>query len=120
MPMRDQPEGVNRVRRGTERPAKAYDIMVDGEYAGWVERLEQGVWRAYREGSWPRKFPRPGGFLAAAKWITELHRAARKTTEPVTAAESAEVRQLPRSVADPFGSNPIDPFWGDPFADPLT
>ena len=57
-------------------------------------------------------FERPGGYLAAAGWLAAEHRAARATTEPVTAAEGASVRVLSPAV--------LDPFRGDPFADPLA
>jgi hypothetical protein len=116
MPMREQPLGVRRVRRDDCRPANAYDIHVDGQYAGWVERVHHGKqgssWRAYRADTWPRVFARPGGYLAAVEWLTEAHRAARATAEPVRATEGASVQVLSPAVADPFR--------GDPFADPLA
>ena len=117
MPMREQPVGVHRTPRGYGKPALAYDILVDGQYAGWVERLNPGKpdsnWRAYPVGgAWPRKFSRPGGYLASIDWLLGLHHAAKATTDPVTAAEGAGVRVLSPAVADPFR--------GDPFADPLS
>jgi hypothetical protein len=116
MPMREQPLGVHRVRRGDTHPALAYDIRVDGEYAGWVERMNPGrpgsAWRAYQGDLWPRVFPRPGGYLAAVEWLVAQYRAARATAEPVTVAESGSVTVLPAVVADPFR--------GEPFADPLA
>ena len=121
MPMRDQPVGVHRVRRegfspGAGQPVNAYDIYVDGEFSGWVERLRPGkpdsAWRAYLGNLWPRKFLRPGGYLAAVEWMSEAHRAAKATAEPVTVAESGSVEVLSPVVADPFR--------GDQFADPLA
>lgn len=116
MPMREQPLSVRRVRRDDARPANAYDIHVDGEYAGWVERVHPGrqgsSWRAYRADTWPRVFARPGGFLAAVEWLEAEHRAAKATAEPVTVAERGSVKVLSPAVADPFR--------GDPFADPLA
>lgn len=116
MPMRDQPVGVHRVRRDDSRPALAYDIYVDGEKAGWVERLRpgkpDGAWRAYLGNQWPRRFPRPAGYLDAVEWMAVQHRAAKATAEPVTVAESGSVEVLPPVVADPFR--------GDQFADPLA
>ena len=36
-------DGVRRTRRGDgSGPASAYDIYVDGEYAGWLERVQPG------------------------------------------------------------------------------
>jgi hypothetical protein len=118
MPMRDMPAGVHRVPRGEDSPPREYDIIVDGARAGWMERLaKQGLWRAYPDGlqEMPRKFgPRGGAFIAGAAWIADLARAARKTAEPVTAAEHAAVLRVPLSpVAE-------DPFRGDPWADPLV
>jgi hypothetical protein len=112
MPMRSQPDGVRRVPRDGTRPPREYAIFVDGEPAGHVERLAEGGWRGYRDGEWPRKFPGRGAYLAAVEWMAEAHRAARKTTEPVTVAEASAVRVLDPAVADPFR--------GDPFADPLA
>jgi hypothetical protein len=116
MPMREQPVGVRRRRRGDSVPALAYSILVDGEYAGWVERLHPGkpgsAWRAYRDGVWPRTFARGAGYLEAVEYLTAAHRAAKLTAEPVTAAEGASVRVLSPVTADPFR--------GDPFADPLA
>jgi hypothetical protein len=114
MPMRNQPDGVRRTRRGTDTPPREYDIIVDGERAdGFMERLRNpaGAWRAYYKGDW-RKFERPGAFLQGAEWIAGLHRAAKATTELVTVAEGAAVQVLAPAVADPFR--------GDPFADPLA
>lgn len=111
MPMRSQPDGVRRVPRGDVRPPQAYDIEVDGEHAGWVERLPDG-WRAYRPGGWPVKFPGRGAYLAAVEQMAEQHRAAKRTAESVTAAEAALVEKLPPAVADPFR--------GEAFADPLA
>jgi hypothetical protein len=112
MPMRDQPEGVRRLRRGSDKPPREYGIEVDGELAGRMERLPKGEWRAYRDGEWPRKFGGAAAFLAGAGWIAAVHRAARSTSEPVTVTERAEVQEVPPAVADPFR--------GDPFADPLA
>jgi len=117
MPMQEQPDGVYRARRGDDRPAKAYDIYLDGVHIGWMERLHPArkgsAWRAYPDGqAWPRKFDRPGGFLAGVTWMVDEHRAARATAEPVTAAEGASVQVLSPVVADPFR--------GDQFADPLA
>ncbi len=114
MPMRNQPDGVHRVPRGAERPPREYDIIVDGERAdGFMERLRNpsAAWRAYYRGDW-RKFETPGAFLKGAEWIAVQHRAAKATTEPVTAAEGSAVQVLAGAVADPFR--------GDPFADPLA
>ena len=111
MPMRSQPAGVRRVPRGDDRPPQAYDIEVDGEPAGWVERLPDG-WRSYPNGSWPVKFPGRGAYLAAVEQMAEEHRAAKRTAEPVTAAEGSSVEVLAPVVADPFK--------GDSFADPLA
>lgn len=116
MPMRDQPEGVHRKRRGEDMPAREYDIFVDGELAGWAERLGHGDWRFYRDGIFPRKFTRAeGAYLAGVEWLAGVHRGARKTAEhAAAAAEAGEVRTapLPPAVSDPFR--------GDPFADPLA
>ena len=113
MPMRSQPDGVHRVRRGEDRPPREYDVFVDGDQAGWVERCEGGAWRAYRHGQWPQKFDGPAGaYLAAAQWLAGVHRAAKATDEPVTVSEGSAVRVLDPVVADPFR--------GDPFADPLV
>lgn len=115
MPMRRQPMGVHRFPRGDARPPQAYDIEVDGEHVGWVERLDDG-WRSYRDGAWPRKFPGRGAYLAAVEQMAEQHRAAKRTadltSESVAAAEAAFVEKLPPAVADPFR--------GDRFADPLA
>lgn len=115
MPMRDQPEGVHRVRRGTERPAREYDIVVDGDQAGVMERLPHGEWRARRDGHWPQKFGRPGAYLAGVGWITDLHRKAKAAA--VAAPEPEPDSRPPSGMSR---ADPADPFWGDPFADPLT
>lgn len=116
MPMREQPDGVHRKARGDDRPASAYDVYVDGQYAGWAERLrphkQDSEWRFYRAGEWPRTFGRPGGYLAGVGWLAGVHRAARSRDEPVTATEDAGVRVLSPVVSDPFR--------GEPFADPLA
>jgi hypothetical protein len=117
MAMQEQPVGVYHTARGDERPPAGYDIYVDGEYAGWVERLHKhrkgSAWRAYLEGqAWPRKFDRPGGYLAAVEWMAEQRRAAKARSEPVTATETASVRVLSPVVSDPFRA--------EPFADPLA
>lgn len=113
MPMRKQPAGVHRVPRGDARPPQAYDIFVDGEHAGWVERLEDG-WRSYT-GQWPVKFPGRGAYLAAVDAMAAAHRAEKaaqaKTSDPARAAEASSVEVLSRVAADPFRD--------DPFADPL-
>lgn len=118
MPMRRQPPGVRRVPRGAERPPLEYDVLVDGEPAGIAERLPYGEWQFRRDGIWPRKFGPRGGFLAGAAWLADVHRAARSTAEPVSAAEAAEVRKS----ASPVPLSPVtaDPFRGDQFADPLA
>ena len=71
MAMRSQPEGVRRTRRGTDTPPREYDVFVDEELAGHVERLPGtkagSAWRVYRDGEWPRKFERGGGYLAAVR-----------------------------------------------------
>jgi WhiB family transcriptional regulator, redox-sensing transcriptional regulator len=116
MPMQRQPDGVHRARRGTDRPPREYDIIVDGEIAGHVERLDPArpasPWRVYRDGEWPRKFEGSGAYLEAVRWLAAVHRAAKQTAEPVTAAEGASVQVLAPVVSDPFS--------GDPFADPLA
>ena len=117
MPMRSQPDGVRRTRRGDDKPPREYDIFVDGDLAGHVERLEKSgmnySWRVYRDGEWPRKFgPGGGAYLAAVRWLADMHRAAKATNEPVSAAEGAGVQVLSPVAADPFR--------GDPFADPLA
>lgn len=118
MPMRDQPKGVHRRRRGTDKPPREYDIYVDDEPAGVAERLaNQGVWRMRPAGpTWPKKFTGNGAYLEGVAWLADLHRAAKKsaelTREPVVIAEGAQVQVLSPVVADPFK--------GDPFADPLA
>ncbi len=116
MPMRRQPDGVHRVRRDEDKPPREYDIFVDDERAGHVERCENSgmnsAWRAYRDGEWPQKFEHSGAYLAAVQWLADVHRAAKLTDEPVTAAEAAGVQVLSPVAADPFR--------GDPFADPLA
>lgn len=116
MPMRSQPDGVRRTRRGDDRPPREYDIFVDGDLAGYVERLESSgrdhAWRAYREGEWPQKFGRHGAYLAAVQWLADVHRAAKAVSEQATAAEGAGVQVLTPVAADPFRL--------DPFADPLA
>ena len=112
MPMRNQPDGVHRVPRGDARPPDSYHISVDGDYAGWMERLDRGAWRAYRAGLWPKAFKAPGAYLAGVEWLAGLHRAAAATSELVKAAEDAQVQELSPAVADPFR--------GDQFADPLA
>jgi hypothetical protein len=119
MGMQEQPDGVHRRRRGGDdgKQPLAYDILLGGQYIGWVERLNPGKpgsnWRAYPvSGAWPRKFSRPGGYLASIDWLLGLHRSAKLTTEPVTAAEGGRVRVLSPIAADPFR--------GEPFADPLS
>ena len=117
MPMRDQPEGVHRKPRGEQRPPREYDITVDGEPAGIMERVKsQKTWKARRDGAWPQTFTGRAAYLDGVAWLAERHRAERKTaeltTEPVTAAETAEVEKLPAYLADPFR--------GDVFADPLA
>lgn len=115
--MREQPDGVRRVRRGDGDPAPAYDIYVDDGHAGWVERVRPGrvgsSWRAYPDGGpWPKMFGRPAAYLAAVEWLVELHRAAQAKAEQVESVESGSVAVLAPVVADPFG--------GEPFADPLA
>jgi hypothetical protein len=113
MPMRNQPDGVHRARRGTETPPREYDIFVDGEPAGIMERLKhQGSWRARRDGEWPRKFDGNGAYLDGVRWLAGVHRAAKQTDEPVVIAEGSEIEVLSPLVADPFR--------GDSFADPLA
>lgn len=113
MPMRNQPPGVHRARRGTERPPREYDIIVDGEPAAIAERLKsQGEWRFRRDGVWPATFKGPDAFLRGMDWTAELHRAAKRTAEPATATEDAAVSVLSPVVADPFRD--------DSFADPLA
>lgn len=111
--MRDLAPGVNRKRRGDERPPREYDLIVDGERAGWAERLKHGQWRFYysADGDW-RTFGRPGAFAAGSQWLADLHRSARDRNTQVTAVADAEVHVLDPIVANPFG--------GDPFADPLA
>lgn len=117
MPMRDQPEGVHRKRRGTERPPREYAIYVDGEFAGVAEVVKrQKEWRLRRDGSWPRKFTGRSAYLDGVSWLAAEHRAAKRvkelTSDPVAASEDAGVRKLTGVVADPFA--------GDPFSDPLA
>jgi hypothetical protein len=112
MPMRNQPDGVHRVARGDERPPREYEIFVDGEPAGVMERLPGGAWRGRRDGTWPQKFPPRGAYLAGVEWIAGLHRAAKQTDEPVTASERSSVEEASPVLADPFRD--------DSFADPLA
>jgi hypothetical protein len=112
MPMRSQPDGVHRKPRGTERPPREYDIYVDGEYAGVMERLPSGEWRARRDGTWPKKFGRRDGYLTGVEWLAEVHRAAKRTAEPVTVSEGSEIEVLSPVVADPFRGEA----WADPLA----
>jgi len=112
MVMRDLAPGVRRARRDDDRPPREYDLYVDGERAGWAERLPHGEWRFYysADGDW-RKFGRPGAFAAGSQWLADLHRSALARNTQVTAMASAQVRVLDPVVADPFGA--------DPFASPL-
>lgn len=115
--MREQPDGVRRVRRGDGDPAPAYDIYVDGDHAGWLERVRPGrigsAWRAYPDsGPWPKTFSRPAAYLKAVDWMVEQHRAAKATAEQAEAAEAGSVSVLTPVVVDPFG--------GEAFADPLA
>lgn len=111
--MTDQVPGVRRVRRGDERPPREYDLHVDGERAGWAERLRHGQWRFYysADGDW-RTFGRPGAFAQGEQWLADLHRSAQARNTQVTAVADAEVRVLDPVVANPFA--------GDLFADPLA
>jgi len=114
--MRKQPDGVRRIRRGEGRPPREYDIFVDAERAGHVERCEGSgpayAWRAYRDGEWPQKFEHSGAYLAAVQWLADAHRAAKATSEQAVAAEASGIRVLSPVAADPFRGN----LWADPLA----
>jgi len=120
--MIDMPAGTHRVRRGDVRPPAEYDLWVDGERAGWAERLVHGQWRFYysADGDWA-KFGRPGAFAQGTQWLADLHRSAQARNTQVTATAAADVHvitepfELSPLVADPFST-----FRDDPFADPLS
>lgn len=112
--MRDLVPGVSRKRRGDERPPREYDLYVDGERAGWAERLTHGKWRFYYSavGDWAT-FARPGAFAAGEQWLADLHRSARARNTQVSVVVTAEVRE----VMDPVVASP---FGADLFADPSS
>jgi hypothetical protein len=105
--MRDQPKGVSRKPRGDDHPPREYDVYVDGERAGWAERLPHGKWRLYysADGDW-QTFGHPLAFATGAQWLADLHRAARGRNAAVTVTGDAEVRALAPAVADPFSLIP--------------